>query len=84
MKMSETRAHQIGTCPACQAPLEMVLRVELGEAKVSPPMPGGHVTVDFEFAQPSVTGAVLKPHDCMAPKDQPQPRGGLSGGSCRS
>jgi hypothetical protein len=84
-KMNETRVTtEIGRCPACQAALEMVLRVELGDAKVEPTN-GSHVTVEFEFAQPSVTGAVLKPHDCMR-RDEPTPRpaSGLTpGGSCR-
>lgn len=82
-KMNETRVTtEIGQCPACQAPLEMVLRVELGEAKVEPTN-GGHVNVAFEFTQPSVTGAVVKAHDCMSPKTrepggvirQPRPYG---------
>ena len=64
--MNETRTTvEVASCPACGRPIQMVLRVELGEARIEPPMPGGRVTVSFEFGQPMVTGAVVKPHDCM-------------------
>ena len=55
---------EIGECPACHATLEMVLAVELGASKLAP-APGGSV-VTFEFSQPKITGAVLKPHDCIS------------------
>lgn len=72
-EMNETRTTaKIGNCPACLATLEIVLRVELGASKVEA-LPGGHTAVKFEFAQPHVTGAVLKPHDCMR-KDEPVTR----------